>query len=163
MVNRTIVYVAIAGAVGIGLALGSYYMIKAMARKPEEEKVKEKVKEIPEEVGAPTISTDKDVYEQTEFIKWEARNLEVGRKYAVMVFETKQGVYLYAPSRDVFTARRSVERGLFQVGYNISPGKHRFVLFEYTDSKERREVDSVSITVRAKASALTPSLFFSYG
>jgi hypothetical protein len=163
MVSKTIVYVAIAGVVGIGLALGSYFMIKAMARKPEEE-VKEKVKEeIPEELGAPTISTDKDEYEQGEFIKWEARNLEVGRKYVVMIFESKQGVYLYVPSRDEFTARRSVERGLFQVGYNISPGKHRFVLFEYTDSKERREVDSVSITVRAKASALAPSLFFSYG
>jgi hypothetical protein len=154
MVSRTIIYVAIAGAVGIGLALGSYYLIKAMARKPEEEIPKE---EIPEEI-APTITVDKGTYSHGELLKWEARGLKVGKKYAVGVFDIYLGGPWILPSRDIFVAERSIMRGTYLIGTNIKPGRHYFVLYEYTDST-RREVDSVPITIEAKASAFISSLF----
>jgi hypothetical protein len=140
-------------------------MIKAMARKPEEEE-EEKVKEIPKEKIpeeiAPTITVDKDTYTYGELLKWEARGLKIGKKYAVGVFDTYLGGPWILPSRDIFIARESIMSGVYLIGPNINPGRHYFVLYEYIDSK-RREVDSVSITVTAKASALAPSLFFSYG
>ena len=154
MVSRTIVYITIAGAVGIGLALGSYYMIKAMARKPEEEIPKEK---IPEEI-TPTITVDKNTYTHGELLKWEARGLKVGKRYAVGVFDVYLGGPWILPSRDIFIAENSIMRGVYLIGSNIKPGRHYFVLYEYTDS-QRREVDSVLITIEAQASAFITSLF----